>query len=236
MKNPEVSFVIRTKNEGKFIGKVLGLLQKQTFKDFEIIIVDSGSTDKTLEIVNKYSAKVLKIDPKDFNYSYALNFGIKNASGKYICIISGHSIPITDSWLEDGVRIMKEDNVAGLSGYWTDFILGYFSRPLGRLAFLLPYFKKRKDFDPWLTNTNSLINKKYWQEYNFDEKLEGSEDYDWACEMISRGYNIAKIKSFSVFHSHFMVGRPGYFASLPIWKKQVAEINKRKGREFKIGT
>jgi len=50
-KSPLVSFVIRTKDEGKFIGKVLSLLFKQTLQDFEIIIVDSGSTDKTLEFV-----------------------------------------------------------------------------------------------------------------------------------------------------------------------------------------
>lgn len=48
------SWVIRTKNEGEHIGEVLEMLQKQTRQDFEIIIVDSGSTDKTLEIVKKF--------------------------------------------------------------------------------------------------------------------------------------------------------------------------------------
>lgn len=216
---PEVSFVIRTKDEEKFIGKVLILLQKQTFKNFEIIIVDSGSTDKTLEIVNKFPVRLFKINQKDFNYSFALNFGIKNALGKYICIISGHSIPISNTWLTDGVDVMQDKNIAGISGYWTDFILGYYSRLLGRVFFILPYFKFRTDHDVWLTNTNSLIKKEFWEKYHFDEKLEGSEDYDWAKEMISRGYNILKYRPFSVFHSHFMVGKPGYFASLSIWKK-----------------
>lgn len=84
IKNPTVSFVIRTKNEGKFIGKVLGLLQKQTYQNFEIIIVDSGSTDRTLEAVKKFRVKLIKIKPQDFNYSYALNLGISNAKGIYI--------------------------------------------------------------------------------------------------------------------------------------------------------
>jgi rhamnosyltransferase len=49
MEKPVVSFVIRTKNEEKFIGKVLDLLQKQTYQNFEIIIVDSGSTDLVVQ-------------------------------------------------------------------------------------------------------------------------------------------------------------------------------------------
>jgi len=224
---PEVSFVIRTKNEGKFIGKVLNLLQRQTYKDFEIIIVDSGSTDRTLEIIKKFKIKLIKIKQNDFTYGYAINIGIKNALGKYICIISGHSLPISDTWLADGVDVMQDKNIAGISGYWTDFILGYYSRFLGRLVFMLPYFKFRTDYDVYLTNTNSLIKKEFWEKYHFDEKLEGSEDYDWAKEMTSKGYNILKYRPFSVFHSHFMVGKPGYFASLPMWRKQIIEIDKK---------
>lgn len=226
-KNPEVSFVIRTKNEEKFIDKVLDLLQKQTFKNFEIIIVDSGSIDKTLEIVKKYKVRIINIKQEDFTYGYAINIGIKNALGKYVCILSGHSLPMSDTWLADGVEAIKPKNIAGLSGYWTDFILGYYSRFLGRLVFILPYFKFRTDYDVSLTNTNSLIKKEYWKKYNFDEKVDGSEDYDWAKEMISRGFNILKYKPFSVFHSHFMVGKPGYFASVSIWKKQIVEIDKK---------
>ena len=225
--NPLVSFVIRTKNEGKFIGKVLDLLQRQTFKNFEIIIVDSGSTDNTLEIVNKFNIKLIKIKQSDFTYGYAINVGIKKSLGKYICILSGHSIPISDTWLADGVKIMSEKNLAGISGYGIIFILGYFSRFLGRI-FTLPFYKNRKDSYVWLTNTNSLIKKKYWQKYKFDEELESCEDYDWAKEMLVRGYNIAIYKPFSVFHSHFMIGKPGYFASLPMWKKQIIEIDKKK--------
>lgn len=223
---PIVSIVIRTKNEEKFIGKVLKLLFRQTFKNFEIIIVDSGSTDKTLEIVKKFPVKLIKIKPKDFNFSYALNIGIRKAKGKYVCIISGHSVPITDTWLSDTVKLFKDRKIAAISGYYSSFLLGYINRFVGRIS--LMSHKRRKNFDPWLTNTNSIIRKDLWKKYPFDEKLEGSEDYDWAKEMIHRGFNVVKYKPFSVFHSHFLLGRPGYFQMLPKWEKWNAVIDKKK--------
>lgn len=225
IKNPTVSFVIRTKNEGKFIGKVLGLIQKQTYKNFEIIIVDSGSTDKTLEIVKKFPIKLIKIKPQDFNYGYALNLGISNTKGKYICIISGHTIPISDTWLSDGVRLFKDKNIAAVSAPISIIPVGYYNRILGKLTLVLE--KDREDFTPWMTNTNSLIRKDLWEKYHFDENLLGCEDYDWAKEMLFRGFNVVKYKPFSSFHSHFLLGRPDYFEMKPKWKVWNAIVDKK---------
>lgn len=50
----EISIIIRTKNEEKWIGENLKRLANQTYKNFEIIIVDSGSTDETLNIINNF--------------------------------------------------------------------------------------------------------------------------------------------------------------------------------------
>lgn len=227
IKSPTISFVIRTKNEERWIGKVLRSLPSQTFKNFEIIVVDSGSTDKTLEIVKKFPVKLIRIKPVEFNFSYALNLGIKNARGKFIGIISGHSIPISKTWLEDGLKNFNDKRVAAVTGYYSEVPIGYLSQDLGRL-FFAPHQKKRLDFCPWMTNTNALIRKDLWRQYPFDEKLTGgAEDYDWASEMIARGYNVVKDPKFSVFHSHFLLGRPGYIERVPIWKKSVSEINQR---------
>ena len=236
MKKPLVSIVIRTKNEEKYISKVLNLLYKQSFKDFEIIIVDSGSTDRTLEIVKKFPIRLYKIKQKDFTYGYSLNYGISKANGKYICILSGHSMPMSNNWLSNGVNVLSKDkNLAGLSGYYSDFIVGYWSRFLGNIVFLyFPFFKKRENYTPWISNTNSLIKKEFWQKYKFDESLPGSEDYDWGKEMIFRGYNIAKIRSFSVFHSHLLINRPTYRQMLPLWARWNKTVdNKKRIYKFK---
>lgn len=226
-KNPTVSVVIRTKDEALWIGKVLRFFKSQTFQDFEIIIVDSESNDNTVEIVQKFPVKLIRIKQKDFNYSYALNLGIKESKGKYICIISGHSIPISDTWLSDGLKNFNDNAVAGVSGFYSSFPVGYFSRELGRLFSTL-HSKKYKGNSPWMTNTNSLIRRSLWEKYPFDERLPECEDYDWASEMISRGFRVVKDPKFNVFHSHFLLGRPGYLARKARWAKIVFEINKRK--------
>lgn len=227
-KKPLASFVIRTKNEGVHIEKVLKALETQTVKDFEIIVIDSGSTDKTLEIVKKFPVRLMKIKPEEFSYSHALNLGISKARGKYIGIISGHSLPLTDTWLEDGLKNFKKGNVAGVTGYMTGFPLGYFSRRMGRL-FFFPYQRKVQNYCPWMTNTNSLIRKDLWKKYPFDENLkEGCEDYDWAVEMLSRKYSIVKDPKFAVVHSHFLIDKPSYYKRRKIWNRVCKTIEAKK--------
>jgi glycosyltransferase involved in cell wall biosynthesis len=76
----EISIIIRTKNEEKWLDQCLNILSTQSYNNFEILIIDSGSTDKTLEIAKKYNTRILKIKSSDFNYPYTLNFGCKNAN------------------------------------------------------------------------------------------------------------------------------------------------------------
>ena len=225
-KSPKVSFVIRTKNEERFIGKVLKFLYRQTFKDFEVIVVDSGSPDKTLEIVKNFPVKIIKLKPKDFNFSYALNLGISKAKGEIIGIISGHTIPYADTWLEDGLKNFKDKNVAGITGCSSENPFPYLWRVLGALDFIS--FNKRIEFTKQMTNTHALIRKNMWELYPFDEELPGAEDYDWASEMMARGYNVIRDYKFRAFHSHIVLGRRPNILRKKMWREWVRAIDKRK--------
>ena len=99
MKKPTVSIIIRTKNEERWITSCLQSIFKQSFKNFEIIIVDNQSNDKTLEKAKKFKiSKILHI--KDYLPGKALNLGIENSKGKYIVCLSAHAIPINNNWLK----------------------------------------------------------------------------------------------------------------------------------------
>ncbi|RJQ24671.1 glycosyltransferase [Candidatus Parcubacteria bacterium] len=227
-KNPTTSWIIRTKNEEKWLGEVLRGLFVQSRLDFEVVIVDSGSTDKTLEIIKSYPIrKVINIPSSDFNYSYAINLGGKEAWGKYIGILSGHSLPVSRTWYQDVMINFSNPKVAAVTGYYHALPDSSVNEKLRDLYFDVRELKKEHK-SKYMTNTNAIIRKDLWREYYFDENLEECEDYDWACEMLARGYDIIKDPVFNVYHSHGGFGRPTYDERVIKWQKTLALIDAKK--------
>ena len=227
-KQPETTWVIRTLNEEKWLGKVLESLFLQSRLDFEIIIVDSGSTDKTLKIIDFYPIrKVINIESGSFNYSSALNQGIKEAWGKYIGIISGHSLPVSRTWYEDAMKNFEDQNVAAVSGHYHSLPDGSYEEKLFDLHFRVRDLAKQH-YCKMMTNTNAIIRKDLWEFYPFDESLSrGCEDYDWASEMISRGYNVIKDPAFNVYHSHGGIGRRSILERFSEWNEICFTIDQK---------
>ncbi|MDP3770146.1 MAG: glycosyltransferase family 2 protein [Candidatus Sungbacteria bacterium] len=212
---PETAIIIRTRNEERWIGTVLKILNEQTYKNFEIIIVDSGSTDHTLEIVRKFSVITFTIPQQSFSYPYALNYAIQRSSAtKYILILSAHSLPISSVWLEDGITHLKKDEkILGVYGpiaplpdatFWDNFFQ--------RTGLLLHYFFMRKPVRVitkaemgTLGFTNALIRKELWGTYHFNEAYgAGGEDGEWAGYWFGRGYAAIRDNRFMVRHSHYL--------------------------------
>ena len=118
MKKNLVSIIVRTKNEGFWIGKCLHAIENQLYQNFEIIVVDNSSTDKTLTIIKKNFPKVKIVQYKSNKFfpGRSLNLGISKSKGNYIVMISGHCIPKNNKWLGNFVRNLKSKNVAGCYG------------------------------------------------------------------------------------------------------------------------
>jgi len=118
MKKDLVSIIVRTKNEGFWIGKCLHAIENQHYKNFEVIIVDNNSSENTIKIIKKNfpKTKIVHYKSKAFLPGRALNLGISKSKGKYIVMISGHCIPKNNKWLGSLVRNVKLNNVAGCYG------------------------------------------------------------------------------------------------------------------------
>ena len=84
------SIIIRAYNEEKHIGRLLEGIKQQTIKDVEVILVDSGSTDSTIDIAKSYGAQVVRIPSAEFTFGRSLNYGIKEAKREFIIIASAH--------------------------------------------------------------------------------------------------------------------------------------------------
>ena len=196
-----ITILIRTKNEEKYIEETLRRIFSQRCKDFEVIVVDSGSKDRTLEIVNKFAIRLLKIPPEKFSYGYALNFGIKNAIGEVIINLSAHAIPANDKWLENLIKPLRDWEVAGVYGRQLPNLN---CNPIEKRDLLETYGDERKIQTQEITfsNSNSAIRKEIWEKFPFDERMSFAEDIYWSKEVLGNGYKIAYEPQAMVYHSH----------------------------------
>lgn len=194
-----VSIIIRTKNEERWILQCLEKIFMQNYKNFEVIIVDNFSKDKTLEIAKKYKVKLAKI--KTFFPGKAINIGIKKSQGEYIVCLSAHCIPLDQYWLKNLINDLKKKNVAAV--YGRQVPLPY-SSPFDKRDLLNTFGleKKIQKKDTFFHNANSAFKKKIWNKLKFDEKTVNIEDRIWAHNVIKLGYHIVYEPKANVYHFH----------------------------------
>ena len=112
----KASTIIRTKNEERWITPCISAIKKQTYKNFEIIIVDNCSTDKTVEKAKKLGVKKI-INIKNYLPGKSLNLGFENSKGEYVVCISAHCIPKNKKWLESLIYPLDQNKLlAGAYG------------------------------------------------------------------------------------------------------------------------
>ena len=198
-KIPKVSIIIRTKNEERWISSCLDKIFSQTYKNFEVILADNYSKDKTLIKAKKYPIKYIKI--KKFFPGKAINDAIKISNGKIIVCLSAHCIPVDNNWLKRLVNPLKNKKIAGVYGrqepmpYSSDF-------DKRDLLLLFGQDKKIQIKDPFFHNANSAFLRQTWKENEFDEKVSNIEDRIWGSRMIDKGFKIMYEPRASVFHFH----------------------------------
>jgi rhamnosyltransferase len=194
-----VSIIIRTKNEERWISSCLKSVFKQDYKNFEVIIVDNESTDRTIIKANEFPVKIVKI--KDFFPGKAINDGIRASSGDFIVCLSGHCIPVDNQWLGNLIKDLELKNVAGVYGKQEPLA---FTSDINKRDLLTVFGKDKKIQikDSFFHNANSAFRRKVWDLYPFDETLTNIEDRVWGEIVISMGLNIVYEPSASVYHWH----------------------------------
>lgn len=194
-----VSIIIRSKNEQKWISSCLESIFRQTYKDFEIIIVDNCSTDRTLEKAKEFDVKVITI--KDFYPGLALNLGIRASIGDFITSISAHCIPVDEYWLEKLLSNFDDPEVAGVYGRQEPLT---FTDDLDKRDLINVFGpeKRVQRKDPFFHNANSMIRRDVWEKYPFDEGITNIEDRIWAKNILEAGYKIIYEPEASVYHYH----------------------------------
>jgi rhamnosyltransferase len=199
MGNKLVSIIIRTKNEERWLSACLRNVFKQTYKNFEVIIVDNQSTDHTLEKAKKFPVKIITIDK--YFPGKAINKGIQASKGEYLVCLSGHCVPVSDLWLKNLIADLDQENIAGIYGRQEPLA---FTSDLDKrdLISLFGLDKKKQIKDSFFHNANSAFRRDIWGKYPFNEEVTNIEDRVWGEEVIKNGLNIIYEPEASVYHWH----------------------------------
>ena len=199
---PETSVIIRAFNEAEYIGDVLEAVESQEYQDFEIILVDSGSTDGTLEIAEEYVDTIEFVSPQNFTFGYSCNVGCEVASGDYCSFLSAHAIPTDNRWLGTMVENLYDDEVA--MTYSNQIGAKTTKFPERRLFNELFPDESRHQRPPdyWANNASSAIKRSLWEEHKFDEHLTGHEDIEWAKHFMDQGYIVVYESDACIYHIH----------------------------------
>ncbi len=210
----EVSIIILTKNAGDRFNLLLDRIYSQKFEHgFEIVIIDSGSNDGTLEMAKRFKTKIQRIKPQEFHHAGTRNLGAELSSGYYLVYITQDAIPVDNQWLAQLIKPLKDKEVAAVYGRQ---IAHKGAKPMD--AFFYSYFYpgkrvslEQKDVGDaktfylrniFISDVNSAMRKGTWEEIKFSEDLPWAEDKDFAFRALKAGYKIIYEPEAMVYHSH----------------------------------
>jgi glycosyltransferase involved in cell wall biosynthesis len=177
----KISAVVRTWNSDKTLAITLQSLKIQSPMIDEIIVVDSGSSDTTLQIAEKFGCCIIHYPKEPFNYSKALNLGIRKAAGPRVLIISSHTVLAYKNIVE--LMSLQLDRFFAAGVYCTvlskPFDLPRQADPVrGQLIDMI--HEDNFNGNNGLGNPCSLIERACWEIHHFDETLPAAEDIEWA--------------------------------------------------------
>lgn len=178
---------------------------RQDYKNYEVIIVDNESSDKTIQKAAKFTSQFggrLKIVTcKDYKPGKALNIGIENSNAGLIACLSGHCIPANAQWLGNLKRNFDSPSVAGVYGRQEP--MAFTSNADKRdLTLLFGLDRKVQKKDCFFNNANSMIRRDVWEAERFDPTVSNIEDRMWAQKVQGKGFDIIYEPEASVYHYH----------------------------------
>jgi len=215
-----VTIVIPTKNGGELLDQVLAkVFAQKTQYEYEVICVDSGSTDATVDIIKKYPCQIYEILPQEFGHGKTRNYGASKGSGEYIVFLTQDALPVDENWLENLINAMKMDEevVGGFGRHLPypgcnvldDRDINLHFKGFGE-SNTVSWIEDKKRYEEdeayrhflaFFSDNNSCIKRSVWEKYPYPD-VNFSEDQIWMKKMIEMGYKRVYAPSAVVYHSH----------------------------------
>lgn len=191
-----ISIVIPALNEEKYIGDCLRALTELDYpKDrYEIILVDNGSTDRTIEIAKQFEVQL--VTKTGGTIGALRNYGANCARGDIIAFVDGDCRVCRD-WLKNAVNLFSDPKVGAVGSR-------LYHNPttwVARCWSLMHSEKMITGETDWVPSGNMIVARKYFDKVKgFDERFLTSEDYDLCLRLRSKGYKIISDGKISSIH------------------------------------
>jgi rhamnosyltransferase len=197
------SIIVRCYNEARYIERLLCGIFQQSQQDVEVIAVDSGSTDATLNILKRNGAKILSLAPSEFSFGRSCNLGCEAAQGDYVVFISAHAYPLHSTWLEEMLKPFTDPRVAVSYGKQRGNRLNTYSeQQIFKSWYPDDHVGIPPKDHPFCNNANCAVRRSVWEKIRYDESLTGLEDIDFANRTIRLGCKIAYAPAGEIIHVH----------------------------------
>lgn len=212
--------VVPTLNAGPGFEDLLKQLSTQKVDfDYQVLVVDSGSTDGTVELAWRYGATVHHIPQAEFNHGATRNFGISLSCGEYVALIVQDAVPLDERWLAAMVENLERDErVAGVYGRQVPrpesstltraLVNSWNTAELERREQFVDDPKRYRKMRPMqrrllaaFDNVSSCLRRSVWEEFPF-ERTSFGEDLRWSKKVLEAGYKVVYEPRSAVLHSH----------------------------------
>jgi rhamnosyltransferase len=202
MEDPLVSIIIRSWNEGWALRDTLPALRLQNYSNWELIVIDSGSTDGSVDLIRKAQPQYfIQIEKHDYNPSRVMNHGMQLARSEFGIFLNADATPQGPSWLRPLVTALFPTNTAAVFGR-------QIARPDCRAVFACDYercfgsARESSGWDHFFSMVSSGLRKDIWAQRGFWEKMQYSEDDEYTRWCKAEGYEVVYCPESVVMHSH----------------------------------
>jgi len=204
MENVKVSIIIPVYNGEKTIEECLLSVFSQSYKNYEIIILDNNSTDRTKEIIlalAKNNKKIKYVFEPKIGRGAARNAGIKTAGG-YIIAMTDADCKVAHNWLEDLAKPIIKDNEKIVMGSQKDAICNFWTKSMQKMEQKTRLTEIKDDYIDRIDTKNFAIESDLMKKFMFDDSLVFCEDTDLYLRIKMKDFKIKYLESVRVFHRH----------------------------------
>jgi len=198
-----VSIIIRTLDEEQHLQSLLEGIESQEIPDteVEIVVVDSGSADRTLEIAEEYGCRIEQIAREAFSFGSSLNQGCARSQGDVLVFVSGHCVPCNPHWLAELVQPIREGRAQYVYGRQLPGPETRFSEA----QLFARQYPENSDIPQagiFCNNANAALRRDVWEKFSFSTECSGLEDMELAKRIAGAGHATGYQASAEVFHHH----------------------------------